>query len=90
MSKPDKIVSPCTQICTIGADGDLCIGCGRTLEEIGRWSNAATDDRLAILRELEAGGVLAVRRSVPVVATALKVSRSSVYALLAEIRRKAE
>lgn len=47
------------------------------------------DDRLQILRELDGVGVLAVRRSVPVTATALGVSRSSVYALLAELKRTA-
>ncbi|MDE0877609.1 MAG: DUF1289 domain-containing protein [Sphingomonas bacterium] len=31
------VASPCTRICTLDAD-DLCIGCGRTLDEIGAWS----------------------------------------------------
>ena len=55
---------------------------GRPVERLTK------DDRLEILRELDADGVLAVRRSVPVIATALKVSRSSVYALLAELKRR--
>ncbi|MDB5713415.1 MAG: hypothetical protein JWO15_812 [Sphingomonadales bacterium] len=56
MSKPGEIVSPCTQICTISADGELCIGCGRTLDEIGRWSTATADDRLAILVRIRSAG----------------------------------
>ncbi|MGW2545331.1 helix-turn-helix transcriptional regulator [Kitasatospora sp. NPDC001574] len=53
---------------------------GRPPERLGR------EDRLAVLRELDQAGVLAVRRAVPAVATALKVSRSTVYTLLAELR----
>ncbi|MFF1905207.1 transcriptional regulator [Kitasatospora sp. NPDC058218] len=53
---------------------------GRPPERLGR------EDRLAVLRELDRAGVFAVRRAVPAVATALKVSRSTVYTLLAEAR----
>ncbi|MEU9080028.1 PAS domain-containing protein [Kitasatospora sp. NPDC048538] len=53
---------------------------GRPLERFGR------EDRLAVLRELDQAGVLAVRRAAPAVATALRVSRSTVYTLLAELR----
>ncbi|MFE2723659.1 transcriptional regulator [Kitasatospora sp. NPDC059327] len=57
---------------------------GRPPERLGR------EDRLAVLRELDRAGVFAVRRAVPAVATALKVSRSTVYTLLAEARAEAE
>ncbi|MFI9330433.1 transcriptional regulator [Kitasatospora sp. NPDC052868] len=57
---------------------------GRPLDRLGR------EDRLAVLRELDQAGVLAVRRAVPAVATALKVSRSTVYTLLAELRGEPE
>ncbi|WP_345155467.1 helix-turn-helix domain-containing protein [Nonomuraea rubra] len=40
-----------------------------------------------MLAELDAAGVFAVRRAVPVVAAALKTSRSTLYALLADLRR---
>ncbi|NYI04717.1 helix-turn-helix transcriptional regulator [Allostreptomyces psammosilenae] len=53
---------------------------GRAVERLGR------DDRLAVLRELDQAGVFAMRRAVPVVAGALRTSRSTVYALLAELR----
>ncbi|MDA0637841.1 PAS domain-containing protein [Nonomuraea sp. MCN248] len=43
-------------------------------------------DRLAVLRRLDEDGVLAVRRAAPVVAGALRVSRSTLYNLLAELR----
>ncbi|MFJ3794042.1 transcriptional regulator [Kitasatospora sp. NPDC090091] len=44
------------------------------------------EDRIAVLRRLDQAGVLAVRRAVPAVATALKVSRSTVYTLLADLK----
>ncbi|MFF3072629.1 transcriptional regulator [Kitasatospora sp. NPDC057936] len=57
---------------------------GRPLERFGR------EDRLAVLRELDAAGVLAVRRAVPAVATALRVSRSTVYTLLTDLKHESE
>ncbi|MBV6702533.1 transcriptional regulator [Kitasatospora aureofaciens] len=56
---------------------------GRPPERLSR------EDRLAVLRELDQAGVLAVRRAVPAVATALKVSRSTVYTLLADLKQEA-
>ncbi|WP_329454326.1 helix-turn-helix transcriptional regulator [Streptomyces sp. NBC_01497] len=53
---------------------------GRPAERLGR------DDRLDVLAELDRAGVFTVRRAVPVVAGALKVSRSTVYALLGDLR----
>ena len=35
-------------VCTLNED-DVCIGCYRTLEEIGGWGDADTEERLAIL-----------------------------------------
>lgn len=55
---------------------------GRPVERLGR------DDRLAVLAELDAAGVFTVRRAVPFVAGALKASRSTVYALLAELKAR--
>jgi D-arginine utilization repressor len=53
---------------------------GCPVERLGR------ADRLAVLTELDRAGVFAVRRAVPVVASALSASRSTVYALLGEAR----
>jgi predicted transcriptional regulator YheO len=55
---------------------------GRPVERLGR------DDRLAVLTELDQAGVFAVRHAVPVVARALQASRSTVYALLSELRQQ--
>jgi predicted transcriptional regulator YheO len=53
---------------------------GRPVERLTR------QDRLTVLGRLEEAGVFAVRRAVPAVAGALKISRSTLYSLLAEIR----
>jgi D-arginine utilization repressor len=53
---------------------------GRRVEQFDR------ADRVAVLAELDQHGVFAVRRSASQVAGALRVSRSTVYALLAQIR----
>jgi uncharacterized protein len=29
--------SPCNDICKTGLDSELCIGCGRTKDEIANW-----------------------------------------------------
>jgi predicted transcriptional regulator YheO len=60
--------------------GSFVRACGRPVERLGR------EDRLSVLAELDQAGVFAVRRAVPFVAGALKVSRSTVYALLAELK----
>jgi predicted Fe-S protein YdhL (DUF1289 family) len=36
------VESPCNKICTLDQRVGICIGCGRTLDEIARWS--AMDD----------------------------------------------
>lgn len=45
------VPSPCVQICKL--QGDVCVGCGRTLREISEWPMARTDRRLAILDAAE-------------------------------------
>ena len=35
-------------VCTLN-DEDVCVGCYRTLEEIGGWGDADAEERLAIL-----------------------------------------
>lgn len=54
--------------------------CGRPIERLTR------SDRLAVLARLDGAKVFAVRRATPVVAAALRVSRSTLYGLLAELR----
>jgi uncharacterized protein len=48
------IESPCTKICTLDARSGLCLGCGRTIDEIARWAVMSADDRARIMAELPA------------------------------------
>lgn len=45
------ILSPCIGVCTLDAQG-LCIGCLRTLNEIGAWSTLSSDERRRIMDEV--------------------------------------
>ena len=46
--------SPCIKICTYDPGTGLCLGCGRTLEEIGAWFSMSDDERRAVMQELPA------------------------------------
>ncbi|MFD3470674.1 transcriptional regulator [Streptomyces sp. NPDC058682] len=60
---------------------------GSYVRETGRPVERMTrQDRLAVLGRLDEARVFAVRRATPVVAGALRVSRSTIYGLLAELR----
>ncbi len=39
--------SPCIKVCRIDAQS-RCYGCGRTLDEIARWSGMSLDERRAV------------------------------------------
>ena len=45
----EPAVSPCVRICCLD-DNDVCLGCGRTLDEIRRWSVMAETEKHATLR----------------------------------------
>lgn len=46
------IESPCVNICTLDARSGLCLGCGRTIDEITRWSRMSVADRSRVMAEL--------------------------------------
>ena len=45
----DLVASPCVSICCLD-DDDVCIGCGRTLDEIRRWSGMPEQEKRATLK----------------------------------------
>lgn len=49
---PQPIQSPCTRVCTIDEATGLCSGCGRTIDEIARWSQMTDKERGRILASL--------------------------------------
>ena len=51
-SAAEAIPSPCTQVCRIDPRLAWCVGCGRTIAEIGEWPDAGAGRRSEILRAL--------------------------------------
>jgi predicted Fe-S protein YdhL (DUF1289 family) len=48
------ISTPCIKRCTVDPRTALCQGCGRTLEEIARWSRYTEAERRTIMAGLPA------------------------------------
>jgi predicted Fe-S protein YdhL (DUF1289 family) len=40
--------SPCISVCKIDPVTRWCVGCMRTLDEIGAWANSSDDDKRAV------------------------------------------
>lgn len=45
---PDPLDSPCVRNCCLD-ENNVCMGCGRLLQEIVAWGAASADDKAAIL-----------------------------------------
>ena len=45
----DVISSPCVSVCTIDPETKQCIGCLRTLKEIGGWRVMSTAEKKAVI-----------------------------------------
>ena len=43
------VETPCVKICRMLEGGSLCRGCGRTLDEIARWTTMSPEERRAIM-----------------------------------------
>jgi hypothetical protein len=60
-SPPDPLVSPCVRNCCLD-DDNVCMGCGRSLQEIVQWGTASDAEKTAILaRSRERLGARAAR-----------------------------
>jgi predicted Fe-S protein YdhL (DUF1289 family) len=44
--------TPCEKVCIVDAASGLCRGCGRTLDEIARWTTYSDAERTRIMAEL--------------------------------------
>lgn len=49
-----SIETPCITVCIIDPQTSLCLGCGRTLPEIARWSQMTREERFAVMDQLAA------------------------------------
>jgi len=48
----DEVDSPCAKVCLVHPDQRICVGCGRTIDEIAAWSAMTPEARRAIMAEL--------------------------------------
>ena len=48
----DEIESPCIKICTIHPEERICVGCLRTIDEIGMWSKLSPKARAMVMEDL--------------------------------------
>jgi uncharacterized protein len=48
------IESPCVKTCTLDGRSGLCLGCGRTIDEIARWTDMSAAERARVMSELPA------------------------------------
>ena len=46
------IETPCINVCILDPASQLCRGCGRTLDEIGRWATLTDVERRRVMAEL--------------------------------------
>jgi hypothetical protein len=46
------IETPCVKICTLDARSGLCLGCGRTVDEITYWTTMSASERSLVMAEL--------------------------------------
>jgi len=53
MARPD-IESPCIKVCAVDGETGLCLGCGRSLKEIGGWMQYDDAGRRAVMDALPA------------------------------------
>jgi uncharacterized protein len=54
MASATSISSPCNRICVVHPTAPMCIGCGRSLDEIARWIALSETERTAIMAQLPA------------------------------------
>lgn len=51
MSEP--IWSPCKRVCVVDPAQPLCVGCFRTLDELGRWTKMSREEHMAVKAQLK-------------------------------------
>jgi len=49
----NAIWSPCIQVCLVDPQTRTCVGCFRTLEELGRWTKMSDRERDAVRPKLD-------------------------------------
>jgi len=45
--------TPCIRVCILDDELGICLGCGRTPDEIARWGRLTESERLSIMASLD-------------------------------------
>ena len=57
--------TPCIKVCQMDPQRGLCLGCKRTLDEIGRWAAMSDAERDGVMVELPTRSLDVLEVSVP-------------------------
>ena len=49
-----RLETPCIKICLLDDETGLCLGCGRSIDEIAGWASMSDAERRAVMGELPA------------------------------------
>lgn len=52
-SPDEEVPSPCRNLCELNGARQHCVGCGRTIQEVSRWSAMTAQERKAVLARLQ-------------------------------------
>lgn len=52
-SPDEEVPSPCRNLCELDGARQHCVGCGRTIQEVSRWSAMTAQERKAVLARLQ-------------------------------------
>lgn len=50
--KRDEVESPCVKLCVVHPEARICVGCYRSIDEIGAWSRMTPEARRAVMDDL--------------------------------------
>jgi hypothetical protein len=50
---PASPSTPCIKVCIVDGESGLCMGCFRSLPEVGRWSRMSEEERVRIMAGLD-------------------------------------
>jgi len=59
------VKTPCIKVCQMDPQRGLCLGCKRTLDEIGRWAAMSDAERDGVMVELPTRSLDVLEVSVP-------------------------
>ena len=48
---PNEVESPCISVCRY--ENEVCVGCGRTIDDITNWYDMTDNEKQAVLNRIE-------------------------------------